>query len=81
MTYFSAFFEKPWKELFNGQMVSVPDMPWSYLPTLFALKLPEAMQVLLAAGLFVTIASLFRKRRPAKRKRWCSCSRSLQRCR
>jgi hypothetical protein len=68
MTYFSAFFEKPWKELFNGQMVSVPDMPWSYLPTLFALKLPEAMQLPLAIGISVTIASLFRRDVPAKRK-------------
>jgi hypothetical protein len=68
MTYFSAFFEKPWKELFNGQMVSVPEMPWSYLPTLFALKLPEAMQLPLAIGLGVTAASLFRRDVPAKRK-------------
>ena len=68
MTYFSAFFEKPWKELFNGEMVSVPDMPWSYLPTLFALKLPEAMMVTLAAGLGVTVASLFRRDVPANRK-------------
>jgi asparagine N-glycosylation enzyme membrane subunit Stt3 len=40
-TYFSHFFEKPWKEMFDGALVSVPDMPWSYLPTLFALQLPE----------------------------------------
>src|SRR5271166_6475900 len=35
LTYFSHFFEKPWKEMFDGALVSVPDMPWSYLPTLF----------------------------------------------
>ncbi len=29
--------------MFDGAMVSVPDMPWSYLPTLFALQLPEVM--------------------------------------
>lgn len=68
ITYFSAFFEKPWKELFNGQMVSVPDMPWSYLPTLFALKLPEAMMGTLIAGLAVIVASLLRRDVPAKRK-------------
>src|ERR1700753_518849 len=28
LTYFSAFFEKPWKEMFDGALVSVPDMPW-----------------------------------------------------
>src|SRR5687768_7265766 len=68
MTYFSAFFEKPWKELFNGALVSVPDMPWSYLPTLFALKLPEVMMVLLVTGLAVTVASLVRRDVPAQRK-------------
>jgi hypothetical protein len=46
--YFSNFFEKPWRELFEGQLIPVPDMPRSYVPTLFALKLPE---ILLALGL------------------------------
>jgi hypothetical protein len=68
MTYFSAFFEKPWKELFNGQMVPVPDMPWSYLPTLFALKLPEVMLATLLVGLGVSVNALFRRDVPAKRK-------------
>ena len=47
LTYFSHFFEKPWKEMFDGALVSVPDMPWSYLPTLFALQLPEVLLGLL----------------------------------
>jgi Dolichyl-phosphate-mannose-protein mannosyltransferase len=46
--YFSNFFEKPWRELFDGQLVPVVDMPRSYVPTLFALQLPELM---LALGL------------------------------
>jgi hypothetical protein len=46
--YFSNFFEKPWRELFNGQLIPVPDMPRSYVPTLVALQLPE---ILLALGL------------------------------
>jgi len=46
--YFSYFFEKPWRELFDGQLILVPDMPRSYVPTLVALKLPE---LLLALGL------------------------------
>ena len=50
LTYFSHFFEKPWKEMFDGALVSVPDMPWSYLPTLFALQLPEVLLTLLIAG-------------------------------
>lgn len=44
--YFSRFFEKPWQELFDGRLISVPDMPRSYVPTLFALKLPIIFAIL-----------------------------------
>src|ERR1700691_5145312 len=50
LNYFSHFFEKPWKEMFDGALVLVPDMPWSYLPTLFALQLPEVLLGLAIAG-------------------------------
>ena len=30
--YFSEFFEKPWKEMFGGDLLAVPDMPRSYVP-------------------------------------------------
>jgi hypothetical protein len=46
--YFSHFFEKPWRELFQGQFILVPDMPRRYVPQLFALTLPE---ITLALGL------------------------------
>lgn len=68
LTYFSHFFEKPWKEMFDGAIVSVPDMPWSYLPTLFALQLPEVMLVLMAGAVFSTFAMLPRGDVPARRK-------------
>jgi 4-amino-4-deoxy-L-arabinose transferase-like glycosyltransferase len=68
LTYFSHFFEKPWKELFDGALVSVPDMPWSYLPTLFALQLPEVMLGLTIAGVVATFAVLPRADVPARRK-------------
>ncbi|ULK96673.1 glycosyltransferase family 39 protein [Bradyrhizobium sp. I71] len=68
LTYFSHFFEKPWKEMFDGAIVSVPDMPWSYLPTLFALQLPEVMLVLTAGAVFSTFAMLPRRGVPARRK-------------
>ncbi len=68
LTYFSHFFEKPWKELFNGAIVSVPDMPWSYLPTLFALQLAEVMLGLLAAGVVLTTMTLWRPAADPKRK-------------
>jgi hypothetical protein len=53
--YFSNFFEKPWRELFDGQLIPVPDMPRSYVPTLGALQLPE---ILLALGLGGTAGAL-----------------------
>ncbi|MFB9268796.1 glycosyltransferase family 39 protein [Bradyrhizobium erythrophlei] len=68
VTYFSHFFEKPWKEMFDGALVSVPDMPWSYLPTLFALQLPEVLLALLFAAVVGTFMSLSRKDVPAQRK-------------
>src|SRR5215475_1879888 len=68
LTYFSHFFEKPWKELFDGALVSVPDMPWSYLPTLFALQLPEVMLALTIAGVITSFAMLARPDVPARRK-------------
>jgi hypothetical protein len=68
LTYFSHFFEKPWKEMFDGALVSVPDMPWSYLPTLFALQLPEVLLGLTIAGVVGSFMTLSRKDVPARRK-------------
>ena len=68
LTYFSHFFEKPWKEMFDGALVSVPDMPWSYLPTLFALQLPEVLLALTIAGVIGTFMTLPRSDVPARRK-------------
>jgi hypothetical protein len=48
--YFANFFEKPWRELYEGRLIYVPDMPSSYLPHLFLLKLPEIMLLLGLAG-------------------------------
>jgi len=53
--YFSNFFEKPWRELFDGRLIPVIDMPRSYVPTLFALKLPA---LLLALGLCGTVGAI-----------------------
>jgi Dolichyl-phosphate-mannose-protein mannosyltransferase len=68
LTYFSHFFEKPWKEMFDGALVSVPDMPWSYLPTLFALQLPEVLLALSLAGVAGTFVVLPRNDVSARRK-------------
>ena len=68
LTYFSSFFEKPWKEMFDGALVSVPDMPWSYLPTLFALQMPEVLLALFMAGGVGALISLSRSDVTARRK-------------
>jgi len=57
--YFDKFFEKPWRELYAGKIISVTVMPVDYLPRLFALKLPEIMLMLgLAAILPILVAIL-----------------------
>ncbi|HET7804977.1 MAG TPA: glycosyltransferase family 39 protein [Pseudolabrys sp.] len=53
--YFDTFFEKPWREMYAGKLFAVTEMPASYLPHLFVLKLPEIM---LALGLAGTVGSL-----------------------
>ncbi len=68
MEYFDTFFEKPWKELFAGQLIPVPDMPVSYLPRLFALKLPEIMLALGLTGLAGAFVMAMRRDRPANRR-------------
>jgi hypothetical protein len=60
--YFDTFFEKPWKELYEGRLISVPDMPASYLPHLFALKLPVIMLVF---GLIGVVGALIAAARPS----------------
>lgn len=68
LTYFSKFFEKPWKELFDGAIISVPDMPWSYLPTLFALQMPEILLALLSIGVGGTVVFAIRSDEDSRRK-------------
>lgn len=59
--YFDTFFEKPWEELYEGRQIPVPDMPPSYLPHLFVLKLPEIMLVLGGLGFFSILLITLRK--------------------
>jgi hypothetical protein len=61
LEFFSRFFEKPWQELFDGRVISVPDMPRSYLPTLFALKLPVIFLVLGLGGAAGALVAAFRR--------------------
>src|SRR5207244_7601265 len=50
LEYFDTFFEKPWREMYAGNLYAVTAMPASYLPHLFALNLPEIMLALGAVG-------------------------------
>jgi hypothetical protein len=61
--YFSHDFEKPWRELFDGQLIPIIDMPRSYVPTLIAVQLPEAMLALGLCGLVGTIVGVCRRDR------------------
>jgi hypothetical protein len=61
VAYFSRFFEKPWHELFAGALVTVTDMPRSYVPTLFALQLPEIFLALALAGAAGTLIAACRR--------------------
>jgi hypothetical protein len=61
--YFSHFFEQPWHELFGGKFILVPDMPRSYVPTLFGLQLPELFVVLALGGGIGALVAAFRSER------------------
>jgi len=61
LLYFSDFFETPWKELYNGALISVPEMPRSYVPQLFALKMPEIMLLLSLAGIAAALRVVFQR--------------------
>jgi 4-amino-4-deoxy-L-arabinose transferase-like glycosyltransferase len=66
--YFDTFFEKPWRELYEGAPILVPDMPASYLPHLFLLKLPEIMLALGVAGIVGACAAAARVTMPANQR-------------
>jgi Dolichyl-phosphate-mannose-protein mannosyltransferase len=66
--YFSHFFERPWKEMFDGAAVLVPDMPRSYVPTLFALKEPEITLLLGICGMAGALLAVTRRDVPLARR-------------
>lgn len=68
ITYFSVFFEKPWRELYEGMPVLVPNMPSSYVPRLLALKLPEIVVTLAVAGAVGILIASIRSRLPVRQR-------------
>jgi hypothetical protein len=68
LEYFSRFFEKPWSELFAGVVTPITAMPRSYVPTLFALKLPEIFLVLGLSGGAGALVMAGRRDIPVRRR-------------
>jgi 4-amino-4-deoxy-L-arabinose transferase-like glycosyltransferase len=68
VAYFSHFFEQPWHELFAGELITVTEMPRSYVPTLFALQLPEIFLALALAGGAATLVAACRRDIAANRR-------------
>jgi hypothetical protein len=68
VAYFSHFFEVPWQELLAGELVIVTEMPRSYVPTLFALQLPEIFLALAVAGSVGTLVAACRRNLAANRR-------------
>ena len=68
LEYFDTFFEKPWREMYAGKLYAVTAMPASYLPHLFALKLPEIMLALGAVGTLGAFGAVARDDLPINRR-------------
>jgi len=66
--YFDKFFEKPWKELYEGRLIAVPDMPASYLPHLLFLQLPLLMLALAVAGTICASVAVLRRGTETRRR-------------
>jgi hypothetical protein len=58
--YFSHDFVTPWRDLFDGQLISILHMPRSYVPTLLAMQLPELMLALGLCGFAGTVIAVGR---------------------
>ena len=68
IAYYSNFWEKPWRELFDGTQIMIPEMPRTYLPKLCLLKIPEIVGGLAIAGIAGSLVMIFRGLgTPAKR--------------
>jgi hypothetical protein len=65
---FSHFFEKPWRELFEGVLLTPPEMPRHYLPKLLAMKLPELFFILALAGLLGALLGVVRRDATPRRR-------------
>jgi len=58
---FSHFFEKPWQELFEGTLLTPPEMPRRYLPELLMRQLPELFLIAALAGVLDALLTAMRR--------------------
>ena len=63
---FAHFFEKPWQELFEGVLLTPPEMPRRYVPELLALQLPAILSLLGLAGVTGALIGAARGDRPQR---------------
>jgi hypothetical protein len=63
---FSHFFEKPWRELFDGMLIEPPDMPRTYVLTMLGFKLPEVLLLIGGVGLAGAGLALFCREDPPR---------------
>lgn len=68
LKYYSKFWEVPWHEMFEGRAILVPDMPRSYVPTLFSVQMPELFLGLVIAGMAGAVVTALFGTEPANRR-------------
>lgn len=62
LSYYSNFWEAPWKELFDGVAIPIPDMPRYYVAKLCLLKLPELLVLFTISGLIGSAFAIFNRK-------------------
>jgi hypothetical protein len=62
LAYYSNFWEAPWKELFDGVPIPIPDMPRYYVAKLCLLKLPELLVLFTVSGLIGGTFAIFNRK-------------------
>ena len=65
---FAHFFEKPWQELFEGVLLTPPQMPRRYVPELLALKLPVIFWFFGLIGVVIALVTAFKQDQSAERR-------------
>ncbi len=68
LEYYSHFWEVPWREMFDGRPVLVPDMPRTYVPVLFGIQMPELFLACVVGGIAGAVVQAFYGTEPANKR-------------